>query len=121
MNAVALTNGEGKAPEAVITLQGVSVFDPKRRATDYYPADSCYVAAWYFDENYDGNCFVAHQMFFDFGKTPNLRAALPVAIDPAEYALRSTSRPFSVRAHQRLAVKVVDVYGNESTVVKDLA
>jgi DNA helicase II / ATP-dependent DNA helicase PcrA len=31
------------------------------------------------------------------------------------------SEPFPVRGYKRIAVKVVDVYGNESTVVRDLA
>ena len=31
-----------------------------------------------------------------------------------------TSEPFPVRGYKRIAVKVVDVYGNESTVVQDL-
>jgi hypothetical protein len=30
------------------------------------------------------------------------------------------SQPFPVRGYRRIAVKVVDVYGNESTVVRDL-
>jgi DNA helicase-2/ATP-dependent DNA helicase PcrA len=34
--------------------------------------------------------------------------------------LQVESRPFPVRGYKRIAVKVVDVYGNESTVVKDL-
>jgi len=35
--------------------------------------------------------------------------------------LKLDSEPFPVRAYKRIAVKVVDVYGNESTVVRDLA
>ena len=30
-------------------------------------------------------------------------------------------QPFPVRGYKRIAVKVVDVYGNESTVVRDLS
>jgi hypothetical protein len=30
------------------------------------------------------------------------------------------SQPFPVRGYRRIAVKVVDVYGDESTVVRDL-
>lgn len=104
-----------------VTLKGVGVFDRKRRTTDYYRADSGYVAAWYLDEDYDGDCFVDCQMFFDFSKTPNLKAALKADIDADEFRLQLTSQPFPVRVYKRIAVKVVDVYGNESTVVKDLA
>ena len=41
-------------------------------------------------------------------------------VDPEEYKLQLTSQPFPVRGYKRIAVKVVDVYGNESTVVHEL-
>jgi hypothetical protein len=107
-------------PEFAVTLNGVGVFDRQRRTTDYYRADSGYVAAWYLDEDYDGDCFVDCQMFFDFKKAPNLKAALKANVDPEEYELQLSSQPFRARHYRRVAVKVVDVYGNESTVVKDL-
>jgi adenine-specific DNA-methyltransferase len=106
--------------EATVTLKGVALFDRKERTTSYRRADSGYVSAWYLDEDYDGDCFVDCQMFFDFKKTPNLRAALRVEVDPAEYKLQVDSKPFPVRGYKRIAVKVVDVYGNESTVVRSL-
>lgn len=108
-------------PQAEVSLRGVAVFDRKTRATDYKGADSGYVAAWYLDEDYDGDCFVDCQMFFDFKKAPNLKATLGAEVDPEEFKLQTTSRGFPVRGYKRIAVKVVDVFGNESTVVKDLA
>ena len=106
--------------EAMVTLNGVALFDRKRKHTEYKHADSGYVSAWYIDEDYDGDCFVDCQMFFDFKKAPNLKATLKVEIDPDEYKLQLTSQPFPVRGYKRVAVKVVDVYGNESTVVHQL-
>ncbi|MCS7087037.1 MAG: hypothetical protein NZ534_13265, partial [Bacteroidia bacterium] len=44
----------------------------KTRTTAYKSADSGYVSAWYLDEDYDGDCFVDCQMFFDFRKKPAL-------------------------------------------------
>lgn len=112
----------GKAERMVnVTLKGVALFDRKRRTTEYKAADSGYVSAWYLDEDYDGDCFVDCQMFFDFKKAPNIRAALKVEVDPEEFTLRLASEPFPLRGYKRVAVKVVDVYGNESTVVRDLA
>lgn len=112
--------GSGKQKEVRVTLKGVALFDRKRRITEYKQADSGYVSAWYLDEDYDGDCFVDCQMFFDFKKTPNLRAALKADIDPADFALKLRSEPFPLRAYKRIAVKVVDVYGNESVIVRDL-
>jgi len=118
---ITVTNPENGVKEAVVVLKGVGVFDRKRRTTDYYQADSGYVAAWYLDEDYDGDCFVDCQMFFDFSKTPNLKATLKAEVDPEEFRLQLISQAFPVRGYKRIAVKVVDVYGNESTIVKDLA
>ena len=103
-----------------MTLNGVALFDRKHRRTEYKHADSGYVSAWYLDEDYDGDCFVDCQIFFDFGKTPNLMTALKIEVDPQEYRLQLTSQPFPVKAYCRIAVRVVDVYGNESTLVRDL-
>ena len=111
----------GKEKQVRVTLNGVALFDRKRRTTEYKAADSGYVSAWYLDEDYDGDCFVDCQMFFDFKKTPNIKAALKAEVDPEEFTLKLDSEPFPVRGYKRIAVKVVDVYGGESTVVRDLA
>ncbi len=111
----------GKEKTVVVTLKGVAVFDRKSRGTEYRRADSGYISAWYLDEDYDGDCFVDGQMFFDLKKAPNLRAALKADVDPEEYRLKLASEPFPVRGHGRIAVKVVDVFGNESTVVREIA
>jgi adenine-specific DNA-methyltransferase len=111
----------GKEKQVRVTLRGVALFDRKRRTTEYKAADSGYVSAWYLDEDYDGDCFVDCQMFFDFKKAPNLKATLRAEVDPDEFTLKLASEPFPVRGYKRIAVKVVDVYGNESTVVQDLA
>lgn len=112
-------NGKGRS-EATVTLNGVALFDRKHRRTEYKRADSGYVSAWYLDEDYDGDCFVDCKMFFDFKKAPNLKAALKAEVNPEEFKLQLTSQPFPVRGYKCIAVKVVDVYGNESTVVRDL-
>lgn len=111
----------GKEKQIQVILNGVALFDRKRRTTEYKAADSGYVSAWYLDEDYDGDCFVDCQMFFDFKKAPNIKASIRAAVTPEEFTLRLTSEPFPVRSYKRVAVKVVDVYGNESVVVRDLA
>jgi hypothetical protein len=110
----------GKEKQMRVALNGVALFDRKRRTTEYKPADSGYVSAWYLDEDYDGDCFVDCQMFFDFKKTPNIKAALKAEVDSEEFTLKFISEPFPPRGYKRIAVKVVDVYGNESTVAKDV-
>ena len=117
---VTLTKKARGVAEGIVTLRGVALFDRKHRRTEYKHADSGYVSAWYLDEDYDGDCFVDCQMFFDFKKTPNLKAALKVEVNPKEFTLQLTSQPFPVRGYKRIAVKVVDVFGNESTIVHEL-
>ncbi len=109
----------GKQPKVIVRLKGVAVFDRKHRTTDYKHAGSGYVAAWYLDEDYDGDCFVNCQMFFDFKKAPNLKA-LGVPVEAEEFELHLESQPFQVLGYKRIAVKVVDVFGNESTVVREM-
>ncbi len=106
--------------EAVVMLKGVALFDRKTRTTAYKAADSGYVSAWYLDEDYDGDCFVDCQMFFDFKKKPAV-AKLGLDVDDEEFDLKLSSEPFAIGGYERIAVKVVDVYGNESTVVHELA
>ena len=103
----------------VVTLQGVALFNRETRTTEYQRAESGYVSAWYLDEDYDGDCFVDCQMFFDFKRKPAV-SKLGLDVDDEEFELKLTSEPFPIRGYQRIAVKVVDVYGNESTVVRDL-
>ena len=81
----AVKNGKEKQ------LSGVALFDRKRRTTEYKAADSGYVTAWYLDEDYDGDWFVDCQMFFDFKKAPNIKAALKAEVDPEEFTLRLDS------------------------------
>jgi hypothetical protein len=96
----------GKTEKQVrITLKGVALFDRKRRTTEYKAADSGYVSAWYLDEDYDGDCFVDCQMFYDFKKAPNIKAALKTDVDPEEFKLKLASEPFPVRGYKRIAVK----------------
>jgi hypothetical protein len=110
----------GKEKQVTVILKGVAIFDRANRSTAYKAADSGYISAWYLDEDYDGDCFVDCQMFFDFKKAPNLKAQLGLEVEPEEYTLALESQPFHVRGYKRIAVKVVDVYGNESTVVQEL-
>jgi adenine-specific DNA-methyltransferase len=119
VEVVASKNGKEKLVR--VTLKGVALFDRKRRTTEYKAADSGYVSAWYLDEDYDGDCFVDCQMFFNFKKTPNIKAALRSEVDPEEFTLKLASEPFALGVYKRVAVKVVDVYGNESVVVRDAA
>jgi hypothetical protein len=53
-------------------------------------------------------------------KALNLEAALRSEVGPEEFRSQLTSLVFLVRGCGRIAVKVVNEYGNESTVVREL-
>ncbi len=106
--------------EVQVALAGVTIFDRQTKRTMFHSADDHYIAAWYLDEDYDGDCFVDCQMFFDFRKAPNLKTIAGVDVDTEEFDIRFVSDPFPVGKLHRIAVKVVDLYGNESTIVLDL-
>lgn len=110
-------SGDGRV---VVALNGVAVFERKRRITEYKLAASGYVAAWYLDEDYDGDCFVDCQMFFDFKRKPAIERTLGIEVEAEEWKLREKSDPFTPGKYRRIAVKVVDVFGNESTVVAEI-
>jgi adenine-specific DNA-methyltransferase len=111
---------EDGTPLFKVSLKGVGVFDRKTQAADFKAADSGYVSAWYLDEDYDGDCFVDCQMFFDFRKHPNLKSIVKEAVDGREFTMRYESEPFPLGDYGVCAVKVVDVYGNESTATLQL-
>ncbi len=102
-----------------VALKGVAVFDRKTRSTAYKAVDSGYISAWYVDEDYDGDCFVDCQMFFQIPDL-NLDKLAQATVPKEELSLQTASRPFRTRGYKRIAVKVIDVFGNESTVVKEL-
>jgi adenine-specific DNA-methyltransferase len=110
----------GDKEATIVALSGVAVFDRKTRATDYKSASSGYISAWYLDEDYDGDCFVDCQMFFN---SPDLKLdkLVEAKVPKEELKLQVESRPFKVRGYRRIAVKVIDVFGNESTVVRELS
>ena len=60
------------------------------------------------------------KLVLDFLKAPNLEAALRSEVGPEEFRSQLTSLVFLVRGCGRIAVKVVNEYGNESTGAMEL-
>jgi hypothetical protein len=60
------------------------------------------------------------KLVFDFLKAPILEAALRSEVGPEEFRSQLTSLVFLVRGCDRIAVKVVNEYGNESTGAMEL-
>jgi adenine-specific DNA-methyltransferase len=109
-----------------VELKGVDLYDPRTGETKHEGGDK--VAAWFLDTDYDGRSFAVCQAFFPYeaatARDPwdKLERALRGKIDPeAMEAFRGTvSLPFEAGKHRRIAVKVIDLWGNEVVKVSRL-
>jgi adenine-specific DNA-methyltransferase len=99
----------------VVHLLGVDIYDPNTGELQQSRGGD--VAAWFLDQDYDGYTFCISQAFFpsDSGAWERLERALKGSLDPEKFeALRGTvSLPFQPGKQKRVAVKVIDMRGNE--------
>lgn len=100
----------------VARLLGVDIYDPNTGELHQSRGED--VAAWFLDQDYDGYTFCISQAFFPANKDAweKLERALKGTLDPEKFeALRGTvSLPFQPGQHKRIAVKVIDLRGNEA-------
>ena len=106
---------KGGATEYVVELLGVDIYDPNTGELHQSRGED--VGAWFLDQDYDGATFCISQAFFpsDSGAWEKLERALKGSLDPEKFeALRGTvSLPFQPGKYKRVAVKVIDMRGNE--------
>jgi adenine-specific DNA-methyltransferase len=99
----------------LVRLQGVDIYDPNTGELHQSRGED--VAAWFLDQDYDGYTFCISQAFFPANKDAweKLERTLKGTLDAEKFeALRGTvSLPFQAGKHKRVAVKVVDMRGNE--------
>jgi len=98
-----------------VQVKGIDVFDPntgKIRSND--PKD---IAAWFIDTDYNEESFFVRHAYFLGAQDPykSLKTALKAEIDPEawEALYRETSRPFPRPETGRIAVKVINHFGDE--------
>lgn len=101
----------------VVRLRGIDIFDPTTgevRSSSKVEED---VACWFVDTDYDGDSFFVRHAYFLGGKNPfeKLKAALRAEVDEDAWATlhRAESRPFPPPRSGRIAVKVINHYGDE--------
>jgi adenine-specific DNA-methyltransferase len=99
----------------VVTLNGVDVYDPT--TGEIRSDDTGQIALWMVDTNYDETSFFVRHCYFTGGNDPykRLKAALRADIDAAawEALYRTESMPFERPSAGRIAVKVINDYGDE--------
>jgi adenine-specific DNA-methyltransferase len=98
-----------------VEIRGLDVYDPTTGDLRSSSVDD--IAAWFLDTNYDGDAFFVRHAYFTGADDPydKLRRALRVDIsDEAWATINSTvSRPFPRPPTGKVAVKVINHYGDE--------
>ncbi len=105
----------------VVTIRGFDVYNPVTGEVRAGTEDD--IAMWMVDTDYDEESFfVRHAYFLGTDPYDRLKRALKAEIDPEAWeSLNSaTSRPFPHPSTGKVAVKVVNHYGDELLTVLDL-
>jgi adenine-specific DNA-methyltransferase len=108
--------------QAVIELRGIDVYDPT--TGEVRSSSTNDVACWFIDTDYNGESFFVRHAYFTGAGDPyhRLRKALRADIDEMAWlTLYSTvSRPFDLPSTGKVAVKVINHYGDEVMRVYDV-
>jgi adenine-specific DNA-methyltransferase len=99
----------------VVEIHGLDVYDPTTGQIRSSSTDD--IACWFIDTDYNGESFFVRHAYFTGAEEPyaKLKRALRAEIDEAAWsALYSTrSRPFLPPQSGKIAVKVINHYGDE--------
>lgn len=101
--------------ELVVKLRGVDVYDPT--TGEIRSDDTGQIALWMIDTDYNGESFFVRHCYFTGGHDPykRLKTALKAEIDEDAWAslYQTESRPFAKPGTGKIAVKVINDYGDE--------
>jgi adenine-specific DNA-methyltransferase len=104
-----------KDDKITVTVKGVDVYDPTTGQIRSNGVDD--IACWFIDTNYNGESFFVRHAYFTGADEPyeKLKRALRAEIDEAAWsALYQTTRlPFDPPSTGKIAVKVINHYGDE--------
>jgi adenine-specific DNA-methyltransferase len=101
--------------QLVVEIKGVDVFDPTTGEVRSSGTDQ--VALWMIDTDYDEESFFVRHCYFTGDQDPykRLKQALKAEVDEEAWASldRTVSRPFPRPSTGKIAVKVINDYGDE--------
>ena len=99
----------------VVEVRGVDVYDPT--SGDVRSNSTKEIALWMVDTDYDGESFFVRHAYFLGDNDPfkSLKRALKADIDPDAWATlyRAESVPFDTPSTGKIAIKVINDYGDE--------
>ncbi len=106
-----------KAKDGKITVEikGVDVYDPTTGQIRSSSTDD--IACWFIDTNYNGESFFVRHAYFTGADEPyeKLKRALRAEVDESAWSMlyATVSSPFDSPATGKIAVKVINHYGDE--------
>jgi len=104
-----------KDGQIVVEIHGVDVYDPTTGQIRSASTDD--IACWFIDSDYNGESFFVRHAYFTGADEPyeKLKRALRAEIDEAAWSTlySTTSRPFPKPESGKIAVKVINHYGDE--------
>jgi adenine-specific DNA-methyltransferase len=104
-----------KDGKLTVNIRGVDVYDPTTGQVRSHSTDD--IAAWFIDTAYNGESFFVRHAYFTGAGDPyeKLKRALRAEIDEAAWSAlySTTSRPFDAPKTGKIAVKVINHYGDE--------
>jgi adenine-specific DNA-methyltransferase len=112
-----------KDGKITVTVRGLDIYDPTTGQIRSSSPDD--IACWFLDTDYNGESFFVRQAYFGGGNDPyeKLRRALRAEVDEGAWsALYSmTSIPFEPPKTGKIAVKVINHYGDEVLEVRSIS
>ncbi|MDW8019864.1 MAG: DNA methyltransferase, partial [Chloroherpetonaceae bacterium] len=104
-----------------VEVRGVDIYDPTTGEVRSSTTDE--IACWFVDTNYNGESFFVRQAYFTGAGNPyeRLKRALKAEISEEKWAqlYRTVSMPFEKPKTGKIAVKVINHYGDEVVKVYD--
>ena len=104
-----------KDGQLVVNMKGLDIYDPTTGQIRSHSTDD--IACWFIDTNYNGESFFVRHAYFTGAEEPydKLKRALRAEIDEAAWSAlySTTSRPFDPPKTGKIAIKVINHYGDE--------
>ena len=98
-----------------VTLRGLDVYDPTTGEIRSNSTDD--IACWFLDTDYNGESFIVRHAYFTGADEPydKLKRALRAEIDESAWSMLYTTEsiPFEKPSKGKIAVKVINHYGDE--------
>ncbi len=99
----------------VVKIKGLDIYDPTTGQIRSHSTDD--IACWFIDTNYNGESFFVRHAYFTGAEEPydKLKRALRAEIDEAAWSAlySATSRTFDPPKTGKIAIKVINHYGDE--------